>query len=167
MLTLAPKEPVQFENDRSPKRKLRVGMVSSNLKRHPVGYMILPGLDHTNKDLIEYVSYSDLLDDKKDDFTQRIKDNCTLWYDSAGMTDDELVAQIREDKVDLLLDLTGMLRAVHVLISLLAGCASANKLIGGLFDTSGLTEMDWIIGDPIEIPEGDDEWYTSAYIVCR
>ena len=161
-LPLKPEEPVAFENNRSADKPLRVGMVSANLKRHPVGYMILPGLDHHDKTKVSYVGYSDLRKDKTDDFTDRIRENCEIWHDTAGMTDDELIAQIREDEIDLLMDLTGHAEGGGRLRVFAKRAAPVQiEWIGGLFDTSGLSEMDWIIGDHIEIPEGDDEWYTE------
>jgi len=161
-MALKPAEPPVFANDRNPEKVLRVGMVSSNFKRHPVGYMILPGMDHTDQTSIEYVCYSDLRLDKRDDFTKRIRENCAIWHDSIGLSDEKLMQQIKDDKIDLLMDLTGHAEGGSRL-SIFARRAAPVQIewIGGLFDTSGLSEMDWIIGDHIEIPENEDDWYTE------
>lgn len=159
---LAPKSPIKFPNVKDEGRPLRVGMVSANFSRHPVGYMILPALDHMDKDQVHFYGYSDLKVGKNDDFTARIQENCQSWVKTLGMNDDELYDQIRRDEIDILLDLTGHAEGGGRLLVFARRAAPVQvEWIGGLFDTSGMKEMDWIIGDQIEIPEGDDEWYTE------
>lgn len=159
---LAPKDPIKFDLDHTTDKKLRVGMVSANFNRHPVGYMILPALDHMDKNKVEFYTYSDLRTDKNDDFTARIKGNSAQWHDTLGVTDVALYEKIKNDNIDILLDLTGHAEGGGRLPVFARRAAPVQvEWIGGLFDTSGLSEMDWIIGDAIEIPEGDDKWYSE------
>jgi predicted O-linked N-acetylglucosamine transferase (SPINDLY family) len=159
---LTPKKPVRFENDLSADKVLRVGMLSSSFMRHPVGYMILPMLDHIDKQKVEFFVYSNLAEEKKDDFTQRIKDHTTVWHDTLGQSDQQILQHLRDDKIDIALELTGHAEGGNCLSIIARRAAPVQvKWIGGLFNTSGLQQMDWIIGDAIEIPEGEEKWYTE------
>src|SRR3546814_20291424 len=44
--------------DKSPNRRLRIGMISDGFRGHPVGMMITPALEHLDKKQIELLAYS-------------------------------------------------------------------------------------------------------------
>ncbi len=150
-----------FENNRDPDRKLRVGLVSGSFRRHPVGYMILPALENMDPEKVEWYGYSSVGDNKADDFTDRIREKCTSWKSLMGLTFEQMAELAREDQVDILIDLSGHSENSPLIAFAHRGAPVQVEWVGGLFDTSGIEEMDWIIGDDIEIPEGDEEWYTE------
>ncbi len=109
-------------------RPLRVGFVSPDLGRHPVGYFLVrvlenlrqlsslsgrgtmlrtvPGGDGSCEEQLDTICYSDLM--IKDDLSRRIQAAVTHWRDVIGMSDQELAEQIRADVgIDILFDLAG------------------------------------------------------------
>lgn len=152
---------VTFNNHRDPDKKLRVGMVSNSFRKHPVGYMIVKGVEHIDADKVEWVTYSGVPRAKYDQLTERLKNASHIWHDIVGMPDNDLERLMRKDECDLMLDLSGHSETGRLGIFCRRVAPVQVEWVGGLFDTSGLAEMDWIIGDDVEIPKGDDKWYTE------
>ena len=92
-------------NVRDGGRRLRLGLVSPNLGRHPVGDFLVRALEGLAPHGLEAVCYSDLL--VKDDLTRRIQAAATQWRDVIGLNDQQLAQQIRADRIDILFDLAG------------------------------------------------------------
>ena len=83
---------------------LRVGIVSGDLKSHPVGYFIeamLAHLDHARVELHAYPTRT-----VEDGVTARIKPRFASWTPLAGMND-RPPPRIRDDRIDVLIDASG------------------------------------------------------------
>jgi predicted O-linked N-acetylglucosamine transferase (SPINDLY family) len=91
------------ENDRSPDRRLRVAYVSHDLSLHPVGRFMLPLLAHHDQAAFQIFCYSD---GPVDVMTERIKPHADTWRDTTGMPDEALAEQVRQDRIDILVDLS-------------------------------------------------------------
>src|SRR5204863_1852537 len=76
------------ENDRDPERRLRVGFVSPDFCRHPVGYFLIRALEHFDRGQWEMVCYSDRI--VQDELTKRFQAAATIWHDVCGWSDQEL-----------------------------------------------------------------------------
>ena len=96
---------VRYQQPRQPKTKLRVGLVSSDLRRHSVAYFIEPFLRHADRERCEVLVYCNQV--KSDDVTRRLRGMVEAWRDVAGMSDPELSQQIYGDQIDVLVDLNG------------------------------------------------------------
>ena len=142
-------------------RPLKIGFISHGFKRHPVGYMVVGPLEHLNPKKFECHFYSDTNSRKHDEITKRLQKIATSWCESRLIDDFALAQKIRQDKVDILVDLSGHSDKGRLGMFGYRPAPIQVEWVGGLFDTSGLEEMDWILGDKIEIPEGDDPWYTE------
>jgi predicted O-linked N-acetylglucosamine transferase (SPINDLY family) len=92
-------------NDRNPERLLRIGYVSADFRRHSAaqgfGQLIL----NYNQTQFAVFCYSGVV--KEDEITKRFKDVASSWYSTLGKSDKELVEQIRNDEIDILVDLSG------------------------------------------------------------
>jgi protein O-GlcNAc transferase len=93
-----------FANDRSLDRKLRIGYVSPDFNGHPAGRFLLPLLAHHDRERFEIVCYSDV--GKADEMTARLQSHCDHWRETRRLSDEQLAALIREDRIDVLVDLT-------------------------------------------------------------
>ena len=93
------------ENLPDPRGRLRLGFVSPDLGRHPVGYFLVRVLENVDQQQLETICYSDRF--VKDDVTQRLQVAATQWRDTRGMNDQQLAEQIRSDRIDILFDLAG------------------------------------------------------------
>ncbi|MBL8796721.1 MAG: glycosyltransferase, partial [Planctomycetia bacterium] len=91
--------------DRNPDRRLRVGYVSPDLRRHVVARFLESILAHHNPQQVEVVCYADV--SAPDELTERLRGSVKHWRFVAGMPDPALAELIQRDGIDLLVDLAG------------------------------------------------------------
>jgi protein O-GlcNAc transferase len=92
-------------NDPSPERRLRIGYLSSDFKLHSVAFFLLPLLEAHDHRQVHVTCYS--ANACSDDVTIRFRACTDEWCDLVGRSDDDIARQIREDRIDLLVDLSG------------------------------------------------------------
>lgn len=128
---------------------LRVGFVSGDLHSHPVAYFlekVLAHLDHTRITPLAFVTY-----DKTDLVTDRLKPRFAAWRRLVGLSDAEAAELIVRENVDVLIDLSGH-SGYNRLPMFVHRPAPLQVTWLGYFATTGLAEMDYIIGDPYVTP---------------
>ncbi len=91
------------ENDPSPQRRLRIGYVSQGFGLHCESLFTLPLLSHHDHDQFEIVCYSSV--QHADMVTASLKQHADLWRDISRLTDAEAARLIRQDNIDVLIDL--------------------------------------------------------------
>lgn len=94
-----------YPNTRDPERRLRVGFVSGDMRRHAVAYFMEPCFQGLLAADINVVVYSN--HPAEDEVTARLKGLVGAWRKVIGMSDEQLAGQIREDEIDILVDLSG------------------------------------------------------------
>jgi protein O-GlcNAc transferase len=146
----------------TPDRRLKLAFVSSNFCAHALSFFVLPLLKGLNHDDFEVVAYSDTK--KTDGITTSIRNLCDRWKDSSRLSDRKLALQIKEDRIDILIDLNG-----HSIGSRLAIFAEHSAPIQiswlGYPSTTGLKSMTYRISDRIADPVGVNEtFYTEKLI---
>ena len=131
-------------------RPLRVGLLSPDLRRHPVGLFIEPLLAAWDRRRIQPFCYSDGVGDAT---TSRLRAQCGDWRDIRGESDMRVAQRLREDRIDVLLDLAGHTHGSRP--QLLASRCVPRQFgyLGYLFDT-GLDTCDGVIGDAFNLPPG-------------
>jgi protein O-GlcNAc transferase len=90
-------------NDRNPERRLRVGYVSADFRDHPVGRFVLPLFERQDRERFEILCYSGTV--RTDWLTERFRALAGGWRSTLGVSDARLAEMIREDGVDILVDL--------------------------------------------------------------
>jgi protein O-GlcNAc transferase len=141
-------------------RKLRIAYLSGDLREHSVAYFLKAILKGWNRDSTDVVLYSSNADEDK--FTGELKTLCTEYTHIEEMTDDEACARIRADKIDVLVDLSGFTGYSRMgIIARRSAPVQAHYL--GFFGTTGLTEMDYWIGDKVLIPP-EARWHFSETV---
>ncbi|MES2949207.1 MAG: tetratricopeptide repeat protein [Pseudomonadota bacterium] len=94
-----------FTNVVDPERRLRVGYVSADLRRHAAAYWIEPLLEaHRHTDFEVYCYFNS---DQPDDVTDRLRSYADHWVPCEGMSDDALAERVRRDEIDILVDFSG------------------------------------------------------------
>lgn len=131
--------------------RLRVGLVSGDLREHPVGHFLealLAPLAAARLELIAYPTHH-----RHDALSDRIRPYFAAWTPLTGLTDAQAAQRIRADGVHLLIDLAG--HTAHNRLPLFA-CRPAPVQASwlGYFATTGLAEMDWLIVDDTGVPDG-------------
>jgi predicted O-linked N-acetylglucosamine transferase (SPINDLY family) len=140
-------------NDRDPRRPLNLGYVSADLVRHPVGQFMASLLAHHDSRDFKIYCYSN--SKFADEITARLRESSSAWRDVAGMSDAQLAAQIRQDRIDIIVDLS--LHSVGNRLLVFAQKPAPVQVTWlGYPGTTGLTTMDYRLTDPyLDQPEGD------------
>lgn len=156
------KDRLSFKNNPGKKRKLRIGMISSGFKMHPVGQMIVRAIENLDKNKYEIYTYYDLLPEHQDHIKERLICASDVNRDVHNILNQELIDIIRDDKIDIFIEMTGHAEGGQRLpLTAMRAAPVQFKWVGGLFDTTGVPQMDYILGDRVEIPEGHEKWYTE------
>ncbi|PMS22529.1 glycosyltransferase [Trinickia dabaoshanensis] len=137
---------------------LRVGLVSGDLKIHPTGHFLESLLAHIDRRRIELVAYPTRR--FEDALTARIKPYFSAWTPLSSMSDEQAAHRIRDDRIDLLLDLSGHMNYNRLpLFAWRAAPVQASWL--GYFASTGLPAMDYLLGDPYVLPPDAQAHYTE------
>jgi protein O-GlcNAc transferase len=102
---LPPAAPEPYANGVDPARRLRVGFVSVELCSHSKYFVTHPVLAAFDRANVETFVYADIA--SPDTFTERCRAAAGCWRDIGGLPDDAAARQIREDGIDILVDLMG------------------------------------------------------------
>ncbi len=156
-----------FNHAFDPNRKLKVGYVSSDLGQHPVGYFCIDVIPAHDRDRFEIFIYSErdpvVLDDKLSKaFRESVGDDHWRW--TCKLSDTELFDRIREDKIDLFVDLAGHTTGNRMKVFAMRAAPVQVSWLGYPHSTAVPT-MDYRISDNIVEPEGESEQWSTEKIV--
>ncbi len=133
-------------------RRLRVGFVSSNLSGHPEGRFLRPVLANLSREGFETTCYS--AGPRADAVTALLRQLCDRWRDIHKMGDDQVAAGIRQDRIDILVDLTGHFGGNR--LGVFARKPAPVQVIQfGYPGTTGMEAMDWRITDEYADPASE------------
>jgi len=139
-------------NDRSRERKLRIGFTSPDFCGHPVGRFLLPLFAHHDASNFEFICYSDTV--RVDDVTQQLKMAAQIWRGTSQLPDEQLAALIRQDQIDILIDLTMHTRGSR-LMTYARKPAPVQATYLAYVGTTGLPTIDYRFSDFILDPPRD------------
>ena len=138
--------------------RLRIGMVSGDFRNHPVGYFlenVLVNINPARIDLVAYPTYH-----LEDDLTERIRSIFAAWKPLVGMNDAAAANLIHTDGPHILLDLSGHTR--HNRLPVFAWKpAPVQATWLGYFASTGISEMDYLVADPVSVPASQQEQFTE------
>lgn len=143
---------VHFQNIPEPQRRIRIGYVSPDLRMNAVLFFIQPVLASHDPAQVEIFCYANVT--KTDHATEQLRNHHqVVWRDIVALDDMTACQLIRDDRIDILVDLTGHggdnrlplfgLRPAPVQVTWI-----------GYPDTTGLPTMDYRITDAIVDPPG-------------
>lgn len=138
-------------NTPDPDRRIRVGYVSADLRQHSVNFFIEPVLDRHDRNGFESICYYSYA--HADAVTERLKSLADRWRDVGTLDDETLTRLIREDSIDILVDLGGH-TAHNRLLAFARKPAPVQATWLGYLNTTGLDAMDYRITDARATPEG-------------
>ncbi len=149
-------------SDRDPDRRLRVGYLSPNFREHSVSYFADPLIAGHDRRSFEVFCYAQVI--KPDTRTERFRDLADVWRSTVGLTDATVAERIREDGIDILVDLAGYTGENRLLV-FAARPAPVQVSWLGYPNTTGLSAMDYRLTDAIADPEGADDTLYSETLV--
>ncbi|HYH19941.1 MAG TPA: tetratricopeptide repeat protein [Azospirillum sp.] len=136
-------------NPRDPDRRLRVGYVSADFRRHSAAFGFLPVLKRHDHDRFAVYCYSGVT--REDDMTAECRRAADVWCDTLGMDDAALAGRIRADGIDILVDLSGHSLG-NRLLTFARRPAPVQLSAWGHPHGIGVTAIGHIISDPVTIP---------------
>jgi protein O-GlcNAc transferase len=140
-----------WPNSPEPERVLRVGFVSGDLRAHPVGYFLLSfltALKARATGRLELYAFSCA---NADDVSVRIQAQCHCWREVKDLNDETLVRQIGEDRIDILIDLSGH-TGDNRLSAFAWKPAPVQATWLGYLGTTGVEAIDYLIADDWTLP---------------
>ncbi|MBC8108277.1 MAG: tetratricopeptide repeat protein [Anaerolineae bacterium] len=150
------------DNDRAKDRKLRIGYMSPDFRGHSVSYFFEPILENFSRDEYELFGYAHLI--SPDLNTWRLRAQIDKWRETASRTPDAVADMIREDKIDILVDLAG--HTANNSLTVFArkpGPVQLNMI--GFPSTTGLSAMDYRITDARCDPPGVSDPFNTEKLV--
>jgi protein O-GlcNAc transferase len=139
-------------------RRLKVGYVSGDFFAHAASNFTAPLFRHHDRARLEIFAYSN--SSVRDAMSERLQDLADHWTTLVGMSDTAIRERIEADGIDVLIDLSGHTARNRLKVfALRAAPVQAHYL--GFFASTGLTEMDYWIGDDILTPPETDGHFSE------
>ena len=137
---------------------LRVGLVSGDFRNHPGGYFLENLLNHIDTGQMALFAYPINL--MEDELTARIRPRFAAWKLLAGLNDETAARLIHNEGVHVLLDLSGHTRSNRLpIFAWKPAPVQASWL--GYFASTGMAEMDYLVADPVSVPESNQVHFTE------
>lgn len=142
--------------------RLKIGYISPDFRRHPVAFFIEPVLMTHNQDNFEIFCYSDVI--VSDEVTKRIQGYSNQWRNITGMSDQKAAEIIRNDRIEILVDLAGHTEHNRMLLFARKPAPVQVSMIG-YPATTGISAIDYKIVDCYTDPPGmTEQFYTEKLI---
>ncbi|MEO6975862.1 MAG: tetratricopeptide repeat protein [Gallionella sp.] len=141
--------------------RLRIGLMSGDFRKHSVGYFLdglLAYLDPARIELIAYPTHHE-----EDELTTRIRQHFSAWQPLFNQSDEATARLIHSDSVHVLIDLSG--HTQHNRLPVFAWKPAPVQVTWlGLPTTTGVAEIDYVLGDLHAIPmEFNDHFSESVW----
>jgi protein O-GlcNAc transferase len=141
-------------NARDPRKRLKIGYVSPDFRKHAVAYFIEPVLANHDKSAVEVFCYYN--NKHIDAVTQRLQALADHWIPCKLLSDDQLAERIRADGIDILIDLAGHTGG-NRLLTFARKPAPVQVTFLGYPATTGLSAIDYRLTDAHVEPPGMTE----------
>lgn len=139
-------------------RRLRVGYLGADFRDHCQSLFTIPLLSHHDRGQFEIFCYAGV--PRGDALTDRLRNSVDVWRNIHGSTDRQAADLIRNDRLDLLVDLTMHMSNGRPLV--LARKPAPIQVAWLAYPgTTGLSTMDYRLTDPYLDPPGESDWHYS------
>ena len=143
-------------------RRLRIGYISPGFHNHVDSLFTIPLLSNHDHSQYEIFCYSDVT--RPDEFTERLRGYADVWRHTAGVAAEQVAETIRNDRVDILVDLS-LHTASNRLLVFARKPAPVQVNWLGYPGTTGLSTIDYRLTDPHLDPPGMfDAFYSEESI---
>ena len=148
---IAAKSPIERPAVRTGSAKICVGLMSSDLRHHPVSYFVLPLIEHYDRDRFEFYCYS--WHTREEDAVQRlIASKVDSFRLAPGISDRDAAKLITADELDILFELGGT-TDMNKLNVMAWRPARLQASWLGYPHSSGLESIDYLLTDPFIRPD--------------
>jgi predicted O-linked N-acetylglucosamine transferase (SPINDLY family) len=148
-------------NAPEPERRLRVGYVSADFRDHSAALIFAPVLRRHDKAQFDVVCYSN--SHREDATTDALRLAATLWRETASISDQDLAALIRADRIDILIDLSGHTAGNRLLV-FARKPAPVQVSAWGHAAGTGLATIDALFSDAIMAPAEERHLFAERIV---
>ncbi len=148
--------------DSTPDRRLRIGYVSPDLRSHSVAFFVEPLLKTHDRRHFDVFCYANVR--RPDTMTERLKELADHWRDIVRLDDDEVARLIREDGIDILVDLAGHTAGNRLLV-FARKPAPIQIAYLGYPNTRGFDAIDYWLTDALADPPEETERYYVERVI--
>lgn len=157
--------PQPYPNDKNATRRIRIAYVSADFRKHSAACVFGPMLDAFDHDHFEVYAYSNSL--QEDQYTSQLQHSVAQWKNIFGLSDEAVATIIRQDKIDILVDLSGH-SGGNRLLMFARKPAPIQITAWGYIGGTGMQTMDVFFADPIIVPPEEKHLYAEevVYLPC-
>jgi protein O-GlcNAc transferase len=142
--------------------RLRVGFLSSDLRDHPVGHLLVECLERIDRARIEVFAYS-LVPQDASEFARRIAQASEHLVDCSSQAPEHVARRIRGDHVQVLIDLNGYTaHAKSEILALKPAPVQVSWL--GYLGTMGAPWYDYVLTDRFAAPPELQRFFTERFL---
>ena len=145
-------------NPRVLDRRLKIGYVSPDLKKHSGNHFIEPLFAHHDRSLFEITAYAELT--SEDQVTARMKSYFDHWVPTSRLTDADMAERIRADGIDILIDVAGHTQGNRLGVFARKPAPVSLTWLGFGY-TTGLSAIDYIMTDEDMAPLGSEALFSE------
>ena len=146
-------------NIRTVERRLRVGYVSPDFRRHSCRHFIEPLLAAHDRSVIELFAFAELK--QQDAYTARYQPLFEHWIPTADMSDSTLAERIQASEIDILVDLAGHTAGNRLGVFARKPAPVQVSWLGYGY-TTGLTAIDYYLTDEVCAPQGSEHLFSET-----
>ena len=143
--------------------RIKIGYISSDFRVHAVGYSIAEVIELHDRTKFEIYCYYCGRVRNSDDTQQRIQASADHWLDVYGMDDATLARRIKEDGIQIQIDLNGYTMDARTAVFGLRP-APINVNWFGYPGTMGSPYHHYIIADDVVIPTSHEQFYSEKVV---
>ncbi len=150
--------------DKGGRKRLKVGYVTADFREHSIAFFMMPIISHHNSENVEIYVYNN---GHWDAITAQIRASVSNWLDVVNISDEDLCAQIRQDGIDVLVDLSGFTHG-HRLGVFARRAAPVQVTWLGYMQPLGMKAMDYRLVDMGIAPLNHAIYYSEKlfYLKC-
>ena len=145
-------------------RKIKLAFLSADIKNeHSITAFLKTIIKNVNKDKFELILFSNSNKNKEDETPPDLKIYFDKWINIQNLDDIEAINIIRKNNINIMIDLMG-LSSLNRLSLFKNRLAPVQILWLGYNNTSGLSQMDYLIADPNLIKKNEVKFYSEKIL---
>ncbi|KNY10442.1 hypothetical protein AKG08_12090 [Achromobacter piechaudii] len=148
-------------NSRQANRRLKIGYVSPDFKKHSGNNFVEPLFAHHDRQAFDITAYAELA--SEDEVTARFKGYFDHWVPTSRLTDADLAEKIRADGIDILIDLAGHTQGNRLAVFARKPAPVSITWMGYGY-TTGLSAIDYIVLDGAMAPAGSEALFSEKIL---
>ena len=143
----------------APPARVRIGYLSNDFHAHATATLLVQVLERHDRTKVEVRAYSYSVDDGSP-LRRRIEAAFDAFVDVSGLSDAEAAQRIRDDGVEILVDLKGYTRHARTAIVAMRPAPVQVEWVG-FPGTTGAAFVDYAIVDPVVVPLANADEFTE------